>query len=243
MGTQFVGQRRTRRSFPAQWHLQLATHLVGQHRVRKSLTARWRLQWNSDNGAAILLALTALATAWSGYQASVWGGIQAASYTHSAVLRGKASQANDEIARSRLVDVALFTRWLEADAAHEQKLRAVYESHFRPEFRVAFERWRKNAAAQGGTSTPFDPPGYASSGTKEARGYETEAARALETGDRANNLSDEYVYITVILATVMFFAGAVRPVIAPAFRTPVLAVATLLCIWALGQLITAPIAR
>jgi hypothetical protein len=217
--------------------------LVGFRRIRHAIGAHSRLYWNSDNGAAMLLAITALATAWSSYQASVWGGIQSASYTRSAVLRGKAAQANEEIARGRLVDVALFTRWLEADADHKQHLRLLYEAHFRPEFRAAFERWRNSGGVEHRTTTPFDPPGYKSPRADEASRYETEAAAALDSGERANGMSDRYVFFTVTLASVLFFAGAVRPVIAPKFRTPVLFVAMLLCFWTLAQLFMAPVAR
>jgi len=216
---------------------------VGFRRIRNAIGAHSRLYWNSDNGAAMLLAVAALATAWSSYQASVWGGIQSANYARSAVLRLKASQANDEIARGRLVDVALFTRWLEADADHKQHLRILYETHFRPEFRAAFERWRNSGGVEHGTSTPFDPPGYKSPRADEAHRYETQAARALDTGERANATSDRYVFFTVALASVLFFAGAVRPVIAPKFRTPVLFVAMLLCLWTLAQLFMVPVAR
>jgi hypothetical protein len=216
---------------------------VDYRRIRQAIEARFRLHWNSENGAAILLALTALATAWSSYQASVWGGIQSASYTRSAILRGKASQAKDEIVRSRLLDVALFSRWLEADADHKPHLRALYEAHFRPEFRAAFERWRNSSAVEQGTTTPFDPPGYKSPRSDEAARYEADAARVLDAGEQANATSDRYVFFTVTLASVLFFAGAVRPVITPKFRTAVLLIATLLCLWTLGQLFSAPLAR
>jgi hypothetical protein len=217
--------------------------VVGYRRIRHAIQAGFRLHWNSENGAAILLAITALATAWSSYQASVWGGIQSASYTRSAILRGKASQANDEIARSRLLDAALFSRWLEADADHKPRVRAVYEAHFRPEFRAAFERWRRSGVVNQGTTTPFDSPGYESPRTGEAARYAADAARVLDAGERANATSDRYVFFTVTLASVLFFAGAVRPVIAPKFRAAVLLIATLLCLWTLVQLVSAPLAR
>jgi hypothetical protein len=223
--------------------LRVGSDVVGYRRIRQVIGAHWRLHWSSENGAAILLAITALATAWSSYQASVWGGIQSASYTRSAILRGKASQANDEIARSRLLDVALFSRWLEADADRKPRLRALYEAHFRPEFRAAFERWLNSGVVEHGTTTPFDPPGYKSPRTDEAARYEADAARALDAGERANATSDRYVFFTVTLASVLFFAGALRPVIAPKFRTAVLLIATLLCLWTLVQLFTAPLAR
>jgi hypothetical protein len=136
----------------------------------------WR--WNSEHGAALLLAVSALATAWSSYQASVWGGVQATQYNQSSVLRAKAVVASEEAARLRMFDVLLFTKWLEAYA-----------------------------------------------------------------GQRANEISDRYVFATVILATVLFFAGAVRPLVSEPFRGFVLLIATLLCLTVLARLVTTPLAR
>jgi hypothetical protein len=207
---------------------------------------RARLEWwhrNSENFAALLLAIAALATAWSGYQASTWGGIQAAQYTMSSVLRGKAGRASDEAARNRFLDMALFTRWFEANADGRTRLSALYEVHFRPEFRVAFDAWRTTTGGETMASLPFERPEYHLQRARDAEHYDSAAARALDLGQRANDISDAYVFVTVILATVLFFAGAVRPLVAPRTRGIVLLMATLLCLWGLIRLVTEPVAR
>lgn len=208
----------------------------------KAFLANWR--WNSDAGAAILLGVAALGTAWSSYQASVWGGIQASNYTRSSVLRGQASEASDAVARARALDVALFTKWLEAKVDHRPRLAAMYEAHFRSELRKAFDAWRavvgNNEAT---TTTPFDRPEYRAAHADEAERLQQQSMRALETGERANHISDIYFFVTVIFATVLFFGGALRPLVPPRFKNVVTFLATLLCIWAVTQLLKAPAAR
>jgi hypothetical protein len=196
---------------------------------------------NSDGGAAMLLAIAALATAWSSYQASIWGGIQAAQYSRSSALRAAAGQANDDAARSRLVDISLFTKWLEAYAERRPQLAAFYERHFRPEFVPAFEAWRGLDSTSERVTTPFDRGEYHLRRTADANVYNAQSVGALAAAEHANKTSDEYVFDTVILASVLFFAGAVRPHIAPRWQGMMLLVASLLCGWAIVRLFLTPV--
>lgn len=203
---------------------------------------RWSRWLNGDNAAALLLALAALATAWSSYEASVWGGVQASRYTQSFVMRSKAMAASNEVDRHRMVDALMFTKWLEASVDRREALENYYELHFRPEFRPSFESWKANAPMRNLGATPFDDEAYrrATAGTVDV--YDTAATRALEAGQRANSNSDHYVFVTVILASVLFFAGAVRPLVEPRLRGLMVIIAAILWVWALVRLVTAPVA-
>jgi len=202
------------------------------------------LRWvDSDDAAALLLALAALGTAWSGYQASIWSGIRSVQYAYSFVLRGKAAAGADEVARLRMLDAVMFTKWLDAYAEHRDTLASYYETHFRPQFRAAFERWRTNAASRELGATPFDCEDYRRSTSGDVAWYDSAATRALNAGLRANDVSDRYVFVTVILASMLFFAGAVRPLVDPRWRALMMAIAGLLCVWAAAHLIATPVAR
>jgi len=207
--------------------------------------AEWRRRlfaaFHSEGGAAMLLAIAALATAWSSYQASIWGGIQASQYSLAASMRAAAGQANDDAARSRLVDIGLFTKWLEAYAERHPQLAEFYERHFRPEFLPAFEAWRGLDSTNERGTTPFDRSEYLLGRAADANRYAARSVRAQEAAERANRTSDEYVFDTVILASVLFFAGAVRPHVAPRWQGMMLLVASLLCGWAIARLLLAPV--
>jgi hypothetical protein len=174
----------------------------------------------------------------------MWGGTQASNYTRSGILRNQAVQASDDAARARLLDAALFSRWLEATVDQRPRLATMYEGHFRPVFRVAFENWRRSISSlEATTTTPFEQPYYGSARDAHTDSLQAESMRALETGEHANNVSNRYFFVTVILATVLFFAGALRPLVSPRLRNLVILIATLLCIWAVEQLLTAPVSR
>jgi hypothetical protein len=201
----------------------------------------WRR--NLDNIAAILLGIAALATAWSSYQASIWGGIQATQYDRATDMRALANHAADDAARYRMLDVALFAKWLEEYAEGKTRLSDAYRQHFRPEFQPAFKAWFDSDSTVRLSTTPFDMRAYRLQRSIESDSLHVAAERAQKTGQHANQVSDHYVFVTVLLATVLFFAGAVRPLVAHRTQGPILLIAMLFCAWAVARLIQAPVAR
>lgn len=196
---------------------------------------------NEDIVVAVLLAVAALATAWSSYQASIWSGVQAVQYNVSSGLRTRAMRAAEDAARFRMVDIALFTRWLEAYVDKRTTVAAFYETHFRPEFRPAFVAWRAADPKLIDAPTPLDRAEYRVARSLDAERLDDAATRAFEAGQHANDTSDGYVFGTVILASVLFFAGAVRTITSPRGRVGVLLIAMSLCVWALVRLATSPV--
>src|ERR1700675_1024857 len=82
-----------------------------EDRFRKS-----RREELTEIAEAVVLALVAVATAWSGYQAAKWDGRQAFLYATSAKLRVDAGVAATEGGQQRLLDVVTFNTWIEATA-------------------------------------------------------------------------------------------------------------------------------
>ena len=58
--------------------------------------------------ATVLLSIAVVATAWSGYQAALWDGIQSSLYTQASAARTLASQNNLEANQNRIIDSALW---------------------------------------------------------------------------------------------------------------------------------------
>jgi hypothetical protein len=102
---------------------------------------------------AVVLALVAVATAWSTYHAARWNGQQASLYATATRHRVSAAVAATEGGQQRLMDVVTFNTWIEAHEKKDDKLAALYVHRFSPEYRLAFEAWLK--------TEPFakpDPP-------------------------------------------------------------------------------------
>src|SRR5262245_45587589 len=88
---------------------------------------------------AVVLAVVAVATAWSGYCSAQWDGRQALLYGTSTRLRVEAAATREEARQFQLFDVLLLNSWIQARVGKDEDLAAFYERRFSPEGRVAFE--------------------------------------------------------------------------------------------------------
>jgi hypothetical protein len=159
--------------------------------------------------ATILLAVAALATAWSTYQSSQWRGQQAASYAKGTAARIQSSEAATRAGQLTQVDIALFTQWLDAYARRDQTLAAFYRRRFRPEFVPAFNAWvatrpRTNPKAP---LSPFAMPQYHPAERAESVALDARANARVSAAEQANTRSNDYVLAVVLLASALFFAG------------------------------------
>lgn len=203
-----------------------------------------RLDRSLEAIGVALLSIAALASSWASYEAERWSGVQAGKYSTANGLWVESSRATTTAGQQAAVDVALFTNWLNAYATGNGQLQDFYRTRFRPEFAPAFEAWfasvpRHDLAA---APTPFETPRYRLSERERAAQLEADAARTFSEGEAANQRSDDYVLATVLLSSVLFFAGISQPIHHVALRAFMLGVATVLCAVALYRLWTFPIA-
>jgi hypothetical protein len=89
------------------------------------------------------------------------------------------------------------------------KLAAVFERRCRPEYVVAFAAWLKtdpfnNLSAPAG---PIFMPEYRSEKAEKSRQLRQEAARLFQKGAEHRETGDEYIRITVVLATVLLLTA------------------------------------
>jgi hypothetical protein len=159
--------------------------------------------------ATIILAFATLAAAWSGYQSARWGGVQSTSFSQAGALRTESARASTQAGQLTQVDIGLFTNWINAYAAENQRLVDFYQKRFRDEFKPAFEAWVETDPANNpeAPTSPFSMPEYQLSLAEEADRLVLEAEAKFAEGTIANLTSDKYVLNTVILASVLFLGG------------------------------------
>jgi hypothetical protein len=156
-----------------------------------------------------ILAFAALSTAWSGYQASLWDGIQSSNYTQASGSRTNAAQQRTEANQFRLADLSVFENYIDATLEGRQEVADFYFQRFRDEFRVGFDAWMaldplNNADAP---PSPFAMPEYQLSQDAEAERLEARADELFAAGEDANTISDIYTLTTLLFAAVLFFAA------------------------------------
>jgi hypothetical protein len=191
---------------------------------------------------AVVLAIVAIATAWSGYQAALWTGHQAELYGQSSKLRVQAEEAATSANQERLYNASTVVEWLKAEARGDKKLANLFERRFLPEFRPAFEAWKKTDPI----NNPNAPAGpqlmaeYRSSRTEEAATLNDRATEVFEQGTRDRQLSDEYVRVTVTLATVLLLMAISQRFEILAVRLGLLVIAASLLCFPVYHILTLP---
>ena len=184
---------------------------------------------------AVVLALIAVATAWSGYHAAKWDGHQALLYGHASRLRVEAGVAAIEGAQQRLLDVIQSNEWIRARDAKNQQLADAYRDRLSAEYRVAFEAWLKTEPLTNpdAPSGPTAMPEYRNALLAKAAELNNEATAAFTEGTKARAIAENYVRSTVLLATVLFLVALAQRFKIRNVRRGLLVVASTLMIYAL----------
>jgi hypothetical protein len=159
--------------------------------------------------ATVLLAVAALATAWSTFQSGRWRGAQAADYSKGTAARIHSSEAYTRAGQLTQIDIAIFIQWVDATEAGKPKLAAFYRERFRPEFRPAFAAWLAAHPLTNANAplTPFDVPQYRPADARRAKALDLAAAGHSAAATDANERADDYLLAVVLFASSLFFAG------------------------------------
>ena len=194
-------------------------------------------------GATILLSVSALGTSWAGYQASLWSGNQIELSYDASAIRTRATRATTTAGLERMVDVGLFTSWLEAYARHDTLYAKFLERRFRREFIPAFDAWiaTKPAKTPNAPLTPFAMPEYHLAADDSALQLDRLADRTANLGVAANRHGDAYVLDAVLFATAMVFGSASQQDSnRKSMRLILIGLSTLMCLVALVRIAISP---
>lgn len=193
--------------------------------------------------ATFVLTIGSLVAAWSGTQASQWGGVQAAAFTQASVQLIRASQADGRAGQLALYDTVMFDNWIQAVRAGDMAEATEFERQFRSPFVPIFQAWLATDPlnAPAAPASPFVLPAYQALLERDGAQLEAAAEAQLRLGEQANGVSDKYVLVGFLSAVSLFFAGT-----APRFSwLPMRAGMTLLglfiLLWCMLKLTQVPI--
>jgi hypothetical protein len=213
-------------------------HEGGEHHAAH----RRRHEVAIEVGEALLLALVAVTTAWSGYQLALWDGQSAKLYGTSSRIRIEATQNTTRAGQEQLYDATTFNFWLQAKLTGNAQLAQDYEKRFRVEYRPAFRAW----LATDPFVNPRAPPGpilmpqYHNALLERGAELNTRASDVFEEGAHARETGDKYVRTTVLLATVLFLIAISQRFGIFRLRVALLAVGLVLLAVALTSIATYP---
>ena len=158
---------------------------------------------------AIVLAMVAIATAWSGYQAAKWEGLQDELYEQSTKLRVQAQGLAARGGQEQIYDASVVTEWIKAESTGQHKLAELFLRRVRPEARPAFEAWKQTDPLnnQDAPAGPLVMKEYRNAHIEEAAAKSEQATNLFEQGTAARGTSDKYIRATVLLATVLLLTA------------------------------------
>ena len=186
--------------------------------------------------ATVLLALAAVATAWSGYQATRWNGEQTKASSRTNAIRIDAARAQGLSEAQKEVDVATYIQWVDAYVRRETELTTFYERRFRAEFKPAFAAWvaTKPLTNARAPLTPFVMPQYRLAAEEEAARLDSEAEVSAAEVRRNIQRASNYILGVVLFSVALFFAGTSTKLTSPRLRAFTVGVG---CVVFLGTLV------
>ncbi|SIO26942.1 hypothetical protein [Agromyces cerinus] len=166
--------------------------------------SRWRHRPFIEIVAVAMLSVTAILTAWCGFQSAKWSGERAIAFAEASAARVEASDADSQAREARVVDLIIYAEWVTATAQGDTALADQIEARFTPHFTIAFDAWQAGGDVEPG---PFAMAEYVPPGTEESAELtavaERRFAEALEDTERGDN----YSLLTVLFALVLFLTA------------------------------------
>ncbi len=198
----------------------VASPAVGEAALGPTETSREIAEHAAHHGAgrhdrvvtileAALLAIVALLAAWSGYSAAKWSTESRITLSMANATRNAGNTEELAALDERIGDGLVFNAWLGAHAIGNESATEIALRRFRPELRTAFDAW----IATDPDNNPDAPPGpqampqYRQPERARAAAKKAKADRLSDEGSHQAETGDDYVRITVYLASVLFIVG------------------------------------
>jgi len=192
--------------------------------------------------SAIMLAVVAVATAWNSYQAARWSSLAGIRYGQASARRVESTRASTTAGQQTIIDVGLFTNWINAYGTQNEDLMRFYNKRFREEFKPAFDAWLATDPENNPQAppSPFAMEEYQLANTEKSEQLEKEASAMFEEGKQAIERSTNYILNTVFLASVLFFIGIAGRFPWPPLRLTILVTALGMLFYGIFNLIIYP---
>ncbi|HLO41434.1 MAG TPA: hypothetical protein VK176_10455 [Phycisphaerales bacterium] len=191
---------------------------------------------------AIVLSLATLASTWCGYQASCWSSVQSSMQSEADTAERQSAENTLAGLQIRTQDGMVVLEYWRAMRSRDSQEAQTLLLHMRPELRKALE-----ASVAAGILTnpavpgPLQQPEYvleaetdAKADRESARGYQAQA-------NIADKVSSEYILLTLMLASTLFFGGIATTFQRPAIRRTLALIALLVFTLAMVRMGPLPI--
>jgi hypothetical protein len=217
---------------------EVGNEILGHHKEH----AHDHRDWLLPVIEATLLAIVAVLAAWSGFSSAKWGTDSRLALAQASTARTKAGTAELAAMSQRNFDSSTFTVWFVAYVAGDAQKEAIAERRFTPNFRRAFDAWMATDPATNphAPQGPTYMPEYRQPEVAHANVLNATADHLYSSGSSDGNHADDYVRLTVYLATVLFLVAISGHFKFRSIRVALIGVSGAVLVFALIQLAALP---
>jgi len=194
---------------------------------------------------AILLSLATTASAWCAYEATRWSGAQTFRLAAAISASRDAGDANLAANQARTFEASMLISYMKAKARGDKQIEDFLFVRFRPDTKKAIEAWLTTDPFNNPKAprSPFEMPGYVQPEMVEAHRLNEQSTAKYAAAQQASSIADNYVLLTVLFASVLFFGGIGSTFDSRRLRVGMLSVALVLFGITVIAIATLPICR
>jgi hypothetical protein len=192
--------------------------------------------------AVLLLGVGSVATAWCGIQASRWNGEEARLSRDAGITRIDASQSFSLGTQKFAYDANMATQYAGAVADGNVELQEFLRDNLmRPEFLPVLDRWEASIRAGDDSFSLFSDEEYLDTLFAESTATAAASDADLELSNEASDNADDYLLMTLLTATALFFSGVTTSFASRPARLALLAIAATILTFTAARLIDLPV--
>jgi hypothetical protein len=202
---------------------------------------RW-LNTNFELVSIVVMSVTAILTAWCGFQGAQWTAIQTERYAEATDAQAESVRASNAAEEATSIDLAVFIAWLDETTDGDDPAAEFIYERFPDRLRVAADAWLALEPFDNPDAppSPFAMEEYLVPAAVQAEEMAASAAEHTVAAQEATERASEYVLMTVLFATVLFFASVSSKLTGIGNRWALLSLAIIGLIGGSIVLLTAP---
>lgn len=190
----------------------------------------------------LLLGIGSVATAWCGIEASRWNGEEERESRDAGIARTDSSQSFALGTQKFAYDANMVTQYARAIVDGDDQLRQFLRDNLvRPEFEPVLDSWETAIRAGDQSFSLFTDDDYLDTLFADSTATAAESEAALARSDEASDNGDDYLLMTLLTATALFFAGVTTSFTSRPARLALLAIAATIITIAAARLIDLPV--
>ncbi|MFK4836750.1 hypothetical protein ACI3KY_13570 [Microbacterium sp. ZW T2_14] len=197
-----------------------------------------RISRIQDIVGVFVLSITAVLTAWCGFESSKWGGEMSIAFSEASGARIQAASAENEARAAQQFDLSVYAQWVLAEGEGDEELAQYIQDRFQPWFAVAFDAWQADGMQE---NAPFIREEYVPPGEVEAVELNERADAKFAEALESNQRGDNYSLLTVLFALVLFLTAMSQRDVRTWIGRVLLGLALVVMTVGVGILLTFPI--